>query len=125
MTCLSIIMIVQVFRTAYCIPFRPEDYSNCTDTVQELVEAAKAVSPLLLNKVKFHLLLHLPESLRQFGPTSAYNTVRYISFCYCDNILNKIGYIHALTTELFECMLECNLATKADIEKRIRGSLDN
>ena len=71
------IIFVQVFRTAYCIPFRPEDYRNCTDTVQELVEAAKAVSPLLLNKVKFHLQLHLPESLRQFGPTSAYNTERY------------------------------------------------
>ena len=39
--------------------------------MQELVEAAKAVSPLLLNKVKF--LLHLPEvyvNLDQPVPTT-------------------------------------------------------
>ena len=65
---------LQVFRITYCIPFSPKEHSKCVDSVHELIEVAKAVSPTLLNKVKFHLLLH--QSLRQFGPTSAYNTER-------------------------------------------------
>jgi hypothetical protein len=44
------------------------------------ISALKIAYPDFLKKAKIHLLLHLPEVLLQFGPTSAYNTERCESF---------------------------------------------
>ena len=45
-----------------------KDFLLCVDKFQSS----------LLNKPKFHLLLHLPRNMLDYGPTSAYNTERYI-----------------------------------------------
>ena len=47
--------------------------SRCKD----LLEHVKALDPLLLQRPKFHLLLHLVDNIREFGPTAGYNTERY------------------------------------------------
>ena len=45
-----------------------KDFLLCVDKFQSS----------LLNKPKFHLLLHLPQNMLDYGPTSAYNTEQYI-----------------------------------------------
>ena len=46
----------------------------------DFVASVKEHSPDLLAKVKIHLLLHLSDSMSDFGPTSAFNTERYSIF---------------------------------------------
>ena len=44
----------------------------CTDFVQ----AVKDHFPDMLKKLKVHLILHLAQSMADFGPTSSFNTER-------------------------------------------------
>ena len=48
---------------------------------QDFVSIIKQNSPELPKKVKIHLLLHLVQSMSDFGPTSAFNTERYNAVC--------------------------------------------
>jgi len=43
------------------------------------VECVRSVVPDMLQKVKVHLLLHLPDNLMDFGPPANYNTERYFT----------------------------------------------
>ena len=66
--------IFQVFQVAYCTSADMEEVeSRCKD----LLEHVKALDPLLLQRPKFHLLLHLADNIREFGPTAGYTTERY------------------------------------------------
>mgnify|MGYP003417524174 FL=1 len=49
-------------------------------TCEAFVQAVKEYNPSMLKKKKVHLLLHLPDTLHEFGPTSAYNTERYTNW---------------------------------------------
>ena len=69
-------MCQQVFRIAYCQPFDPEMVGSYEADCSSCVTAILAHFPNLKRKLKVHLLLHLCESMLQFGPTSAYNTER-------------------------------------------------
>ena len=70
---------MQVFRIAYCQPFDPE-MSNFNETVcRSCVDAIEAHFPSLKRRLKVHLVLHLCQSMLQFGPTSAYNTERLVN----------------------------------------------
>ena len=43
---------------------------------------AKECQPDLLQKRKVHLLLHLVECMKEFGPTAGFNTEKYaVEFC--------------------------------------------
>ena len=46
------------------------------DLCSEFLDLVKAYDPSLLQKPKFHLLLHLPSSMSYFGPTAAFNAER-------------------------------------------------
>jgi hypothetical protein len=46
---------------------------------KDFVAATYAFKPELLQKPKFHLLLHLPQSMEDFGPRMAFNTERYMN----------------------------------------------
>ena len=48
------------------------------EVTSELLAALSRDKPELLKKPKFHLLLHLADSMLSFGPTMAYNTERYV-----------------------------------------------
>ena len=74
---ISYILNLQVFRIAYCIPFREEDELLCQEVCQQFVDTAKQYLPELLQKRKVHMLLHLVECMREFGPTASFNTERY------------------------------------------------
>ena len=66
---------VKVFRLLYCSPgYRYE--IDIKLYCHEFVEAVKSHDSTLLNKQKFHLFLHLHDSIIDFGPQSAYNTER-------------------------------------------------
>lgn len=62
---------------AYCKDFHPDDIDEVDKVTKEFVESVRAYNGTLLNKVKFHLLLHLPQNMLDFGPTAAYNAERY------------------------------------------------
>eukprot|EP00731_Ephydatia_muelleri_P038916 Em0987g1a len=67
----------KVFRIAYCQPFDPEMVGSYESDCSSCVTAILAN---LKRKLKVHLLLHLCESMLQFGPPLAYNTERCESF---------------------------------------------
>ena len=62
----------------YCRPYCPDDYQQCKVICQKFVDKVEELQPAVLNMSKIHLLLHLADNLSEFGPTSAYNTERYI-----------------------------------------------
>ena len=45
---------------------------------QNFVDVVYSYKREMLQKPKFHLLLHLAENMTEFGPTAAFNTERYI-----------------------------------------------
>lgn len=49
-----------------------------TKACTEFVLSVKAHDHTLLNRPKFHLLLHLPECIENFGVTSSFSAERYI-----------------------------------------------
>ena len=73
-SCLSL----QLFKIAYCDYFDPSKAAECNDICKSFVETSSQCMPEMLKKQKVHLLLHLVECMAQFGPTSAFNSERYI-----------------------------------------------
>ena len=49
----------------------------------------------MLQKVKVHLLLHLPDNLMDFGPPANYNTERYYTCSLQHGLLLGGSYIAA------------------------------
>ena len=66
----------QVLRIAYCLQFREEDEPVFQQVCEDFLQTVREHSPDLLTKVKVHMLLHLVESMKNFGPTSAFCTER-------------------------------------------------
>lgn len=57
----------------------------------DFVKAINDYFPDIHKKVKIHLLLHLTQSMIDFGPTSAFNTERYVHMCMlCIFMYNSI-----------------------------------
>ena len=73
---IMIIIIVQVFKMAYCEALKPSQLPAYTEICESSVMCVKECSPDL-KKPKVHALLHLPKNMTDFGPPSAYNTERY------------------------------------------------
>ena len=66
--------IQQVFKIAYCQSFSLSSKEEVQKICEKFVCAVKQHTPEFVNKVKIHLLLHLTDSICDFGPTSAFNT---------------------------------------------------
>ena len=73
---------MQVLKFAYCDRVNPESMGYYETIVQNFVATAvvHGIFLLLRRKSKIHLLLHLPEHMRMLGPTSCYNTERFVDF---------------------------------------------
>ena len=71
----------QVFRIAYCIPFQEADEAQCQEVCQQFLLTVRECQPELLQKRKVHLLLHLVECMREYGPTASFNTERWVVVC--------------------------------------------
>lgn len=52
---------------AYCDLISSDEIDEVARSCKELLAAVKLHNPALLNKPKFHLLLHLHESMRDYG----------------------------------------------------------
>ena len=59
---------------AYCLPFSESNEHSYQLQCQEFLRVAKECQ--LLQKRKVHLLLHLVECMKVFGPTAGFNTER-------------------------------------------------
>ena len=68
---------MQVFKIAYCDRVNPESMGYYENIVQNFVATSTRHFPTLWRKSKIHLLLH---HMRMFGPTSCYNTERFVDF---------------------------------------------
>ena len=62
---------------AYCHDYYPDKHSEYVQLCEDFVAAVHQHDPALLRKQKIHLILHLPESMRKYGPTATFNTERY------------------------------------------------
>lgn len=69
---------LQVFRIAYCQKLRLSTITETQHICNEFVQTVKENAPELLKKVKVHLILHLPQSMADFGPTSVIITLFFI-----------------------------------------------
>ena len=73
---------------------------------KDFVAATYAFKPELLQKPKFHLLLHLPQSMEDFGPAMAFNTERYMNIKSQKNIIMLYGLPACRTGYImFICLL--------------------
>ena len=76
----SYIHFFKLFRVAYCLPVTTETLDECSQICQDFVSSITTCSPEYSRRLKVHILLHLPHDMREFGPTSLFNTERYIIF---------------------------------------------
>lgn len=68
---------MQVFKVTYCQSFTRNDFKMADEVCLDFIMNVKAHNPLLLNRPKFHYILHLPKCMMDFGRTSSFNTERY------------------------------------------------
>jgi hypothetical protein len=55
-----------------------DDNDNITNLIQEMMECLSEVHPELLQKQKFHMLLHIQDNMMKFGPAVGFNTERLL-----------------------------------------------
>ena len=53
------------------------DLSEVKQLCKKFIYAVKKYKPQLLNRPKFHILLHLSQSMEDYGRTSSFNSERY------------------------------------------------
>jgi len=70
---------VQVFKIAYCQPVLLSRYNEYKQTCEDFVQTIHEHFPEFKSKVKIHLILHLPDNMIDFGPTSAFSTERWVT----------------------------------------------
>ena len=75
--CLTLIITIQVFRLCYCVPFSVKDITHWKTVCNEFLETTAKYMPEFSKSLKTHLVLHLVDSIINFGPTQCYNTERY------------------------------------------------
>ena len=56
---------------------KAQDHASVKVLCKDFIRVAKKDMPSLLQKPKIHLILHLSENLKEFGPVAVYNTERY------------------------------------------------
>ena len=69
---------LQVFKIAYCDFCDQSNEKEYQRICGAFVDTMRGNIPELCQKLKIHLFLHLTESMMKFGPTSSFNTERYM-----------------------------------------------
>ena len=70
---------IQVFQVCFCEPFHQADTDEIQDLCQRFVSNVRLYKSSLLHKIKIHLHLHLSQNMKDFGPTSCFNTERFVT----------------------------------------------
>ena len=68
---------MEVFKLSYCQTVEMSEHPRYRIVVENFVECLRDSVPDIMQKVKVHLLLHLPDNLIDFGPPANNNTERY------------------------------------------------
>ena len=68
----------QVFKICYCDQFSAENELECRYICTSFIESVKKFFPEQLKKLKVHLILHLVDDMKEFGPTASFNTEKYV-----------------------------------------------
>jgi len=71
-------IILQVFKVAYCQHFKLSNSEECQQVCEKFVRDVQDHFPEL-QKVKIHLILHMPQHMKDFGPASIFNTERWVT----------------------------------------------
>ncbi len=61
----------------YCLPLTHQLLDDLPSVLQEFVTTITRYSPEYSKRLKVHILLHLSDDMKQFGPASLFNTERY------------------------------------------------
>ena len=110
------LLILQIFRMAYCDSFDPKD-KHVESMGPTFVQLAKTHMPELLQKPKLHLFLHLYDNMKDFGPPSSFNTER----CHLAILLRRLNYCscYSLRCEAFnKVMKSYNIHTNRHASSR-------
>lgn len=83
--------LAKLFMHSYCLQTCENDIRCVAESCTAFVQAVKAHDPHLLNRPKFHMLLHLPRCIKDFGRTQSFNSERCESF----NGLLRLHNIHS------------------------------
>lgn len=67
---------MQVFQVAYCKVTCRDELILVEEACEEFIKSVEAYNKKLLNRPKFHLLLHLPKCVEEFGGTASFNSER-------------------------------------------------
>eukprot|EP00731_Ephydatia_muelleri_P015799 Em0009g223a len=81
----------EVFYIAYCCHFEPSQAEQLRHICQEFVDNCIAHMPELARKQKTHHLLHLVDSMLDYGPSSAFSAERCESFNSMVRLQNIFG----------------------------------
>ncbi|KAG1735638.1 uncharacterized protein EDB91DRAFT_1250472 [Suillus paluster] len=88
--------------------------AKLTRTINDFLNiTAKCAPSILISKLKFHFLVHLPAYIRRFGPAILFSTERYESF----NYVFRLACIHSNRQGPSQDM--CKIFARQDIIKHI------
>ena len=76
-----------MFKISYCDFCVETEEDHYKDICKNFVKVVTENFPEYRSKLKIHLLLHLPESMMDFGPTSAFNTERFVEHNYYKSVI--------------------------------------
>jgi hypothetical protein len=62
-------LLSKVFRLAYCVSFSPNEEEQWRTVCNDFVKATSEYMPAYSKRLKTHLILHLVDSIIDFGPT--------------------------------------------------------
>lgn len=77
MTLFHSFCLFQIFAVAYSSNVVINNENNVCQLVSQLLNQIKVVHPNLLKKPKLHILTHLADDIRDFGPAVGFSTERY------------------------------------------------
>ncbi|CAB4010556.1 Hypothetical predicted protein [Paramuricea clavata] len=100
------IYLSETFAMAYGSEVDIDDNDNTTNLIQEMMECLSEVHPELLQKQKFHMLLHIQDDMMKFGPPAGFNTERFEAFNSVIRTLNVYSNRHASSKDIGERLLK-------------------
>ena len=89
MCCLCFPISQMLFRNVYCLQPTDAVIEEISCLGQMFVDLITQYSPEYSKRLKVHILLHLADDIRDFGPSNVFNTERYIVhyiMCLCSNV---------------------------------------
>lgn len=84
-----------MFRICYCEELQKSKIGHYRQICTQFVEATKEYMPQYSRRLKVHLLLHLVDSMTEFGATACYSTERLIGLpnvndCHSDSFFRGL-----------------------------------